>query len=58
MSGTISKGLRLPHGLWNDLEKMAGKDRRKVSQYIKIVLEDHVVKRNLRDNEKVGGKKS
>ena len=57
MTAMASRGFRLPPGLLDKLEKFASKDRRTVGQLVKIVLEDYAAKRELRDGEKVGGKK-
>jgi hypothetical protein len=39
---TTSRGLRLRAGLWAELDKLAVGDRRKTTQYVTLVLEDHV----------------
>lgn len=50
MNETIAGGLRLPKTLWQDLEKLALSERRRLNQYIAIVLEDHVNEK--KENEK------
>jgi predicted HicB family RNase H-like nuclease len=39
---TKSRGLRLDSELWDDLESLAKADRRKLNEFISIVLEDFV----------------
>lgn len=45
---TSARGLRLPNGMWDDLEKLRKKARRKLNEYIAIVLEDHIKKEKSR----------
>lgn len=40
--------VRLPDGLMRALEKAAAADRRRVSEYVRIVLEDHISARGKR----------
>ena len=42
---TQSRGLRMKESLWKRLDELAEKDRRKTSQYVILVLEDHVNKK-------------
>lgn len=40
--GSESRGLRMPKGVWGEIDKLAKLDRRNTSQYILLLLENHI----------------
>jgi predicted DNA-binding ribbon-helix-helix protein len=55
---TEARGLRLEGSLWSDLEELAGNDRRKLNQYISLVLTDHVIAKKIKNSDKITIKKN
>lgn len=43
-----SRGLRMPGKVWGELDRLAELDQRKTSQYIILLLENHVKEKSKR----------
>lgn len=55
LGGSESRGLRMPKGVWGELDRLSKIDRRKTSQYILLLFENHITEKNKRNGKEKAG---